>query len=595
VDGEARLIATENILVKNRFGSTLELISPRYKQQGIYIVFLLIVSSLLDLFSLASFIPLILLVLNPEQATSHTITKRIHNLTGIDDPASVGVLLTIAVLLLIVLKAQFNRWVTFKKASYAYNMASDLASSALARYFAIPYTRFSETDYSHEVNRIANIPLTFANNFVIPAGTILAEACIAFVLLITIAIYNIYLFLFLFVMVAPIGLLYLFQRRKLRAISKDLKETYPRILKNTLQSIEGLAEIRAFRKESFFKDRFRESYQKLAKTFSRDHTASVSAMRITELIAALCIGALIIYTLLTRQTYQQTIVLITIYAGASFRAIPSVNRIFAASLQMRTHEYVIHELKDMLAVDESIATMNGTPVVFKERIDICNVSFGHSVDHLILKNASFTILKGEKIALTGKSGSGKTTLLLLLMRYLQEGSGDIKVDGIKIEKRDAMGFRNLMGYVPQNPYILDASIEENIAFGIPAHEIQTEKIKNLIIDLDLKSWIDSLPLKASTRIGEKGTKISGGQRQRLAIARALYHDAEVLLLDEITNQLDRQTEEEVLNVLNSLALRNKTILFITHKPSTLLSFDSIYEMKDGTLANIALPSNAYAD
>jgi ABC-type bacteriocin/lantibiotic exporter with double-glycine peptidase domain len=246
-------------------------------------------------------------------------------------------------------------------------------------------------------------------------------------------------------------------------------------------------------------------------------------------------------------------------------------------------------------VDESIATMNGTPVVFKERIDICNVSFGHSVDHLILKNASFTILKGEKIALTGKSGSGKTTLLLLLMRYLQEGSGDIKVDGIKIEKRDAMGFRNLMGYVPQNPYILDASIEENIAFGIPAHEIQTEKIKNLIIDLDLKSWIDSLPLKASTRIGEKGTKISGGQRQRLAIARALYHDAEVLLLDEITNQLDRQTEEEVLNVLNSLALRNKTILFITHKPSTLLSFDSIYEMKDGTLANIALPSNAYAD
>jgi hypothetical protein len=131
VDGEARLIATENILVKNRFGSTLELISPRYKQQGIYIVFLLIVSSLLDLFSLASFIPLILLVLNPEQATSHTITKSIHNLTGIDDPASVGVLLTIAVLLLIVLKAQFNRWVTFKKASYAYNMASDLASSQI--------------------------------------------------------------------------------------------------------------------------------------------------------------------------------------------------------------------------------------------------------------------------------------------------------------------------------------------------------------------------------------------------------------------------------------------------------------------------------
>jgi HlyD family secretion protein len=186
----------------------------------------------------------------------------------------------------------------------------------------------------------------------------------------------------------------------------------------------------------------------------------------------------------------------------------------------------------------------------------------------------------------GKSGSGKTTLLLLLLRYITPQTGGITIDGEKIAGQHAASFRRLMGYVPQSPYILDASVTENIAFGIEASEIDTQKIAKLVSDLDLQSWIDTLPQGIHTRIGEKGTKISGGQRQRLAIARALYYNAEVLLLDEITNQLDRQTEEAVMHLLRHDIFKNKTVIFITHKSDLLHYFHSIYTIEQGKIKSV---------
>lgn len=587
MDGTTELFTAKNLLVKKQnILFVLSLVDPRYKRQGVYIIFLLIVSSVFDLFSLASFIPLILVVLDPKESIASSWVGKVSEVTGIYDPALTGIAFTMCVLLLIILKNRFHHWVTFKKASYGYSIASDIATRTLSNYFAIPYSKFAEADYSREVNRIINIPITFANNFVIPAGTIVAELCIASMLLVTVAVYDIYLLVFIAAIVAPVGLVYFIKRKQLRAVSKELKSAYPQILKHTLQSVEGLAEIRSFGKEEFFKTRFHKAYHNLGRLFSKDHTASVNAARITEVVAAACIGAVIIYVFLSKQSYEQTLLLITIYAGAGFRAIPSINRIFSASLQMKTHEYVIDEIKQMHAVTD-VAEPLAIALPFSHSIYLDNISFAHDVEKYILKNVSLSICRGEKIAITGKSGSGKTTLLLILMRYITQQAGSIMIDGEKVEACHAESFRRLMGYVPQSPYILDASIAENIAFGIGLHEIDREKIMKLISDLDLQTWIATLPHGIHTRIGERGTKISGGQRQRLAIARALYYNAEVLLLDEITNQLDSQTEEAVMQLLQSDIFVNKSIIFITHKPHLLRYFDTIYTLQDGKLESIA--------
>jgi ATP-binding cassette, subfamily B, bacterial PglK len=589
VDGTAELFTTKDLLVKKQdISFILSLVDARYKRQGLYLIFLLIASSVFDLFSLASFIPLILMVLDPKESIASSWVARVSHVTGIYDPTFTGISLILCVLLLIFLKNRFSHWVTFKKASFGYNIASDVATRTLSNYLTIPYNKFAEADYSREVNRIINIPIAFANNFVMPAGTILVELCIAVMLLITVSVYNVYLLLFLAAIVTPVGAVYYIKRKQLRAVSKELKSAYPQILKHTLQSVEGLTEIRSFGKEEFFKRRFQQAYGDLGRLFSKDHTASVSAARTTELVAAACIGAVIIYLLLSKQDYEQTLLLITIYAGAGFRAIPSINRIFSASLQMKTYEYVVEEFKQMLAADRKAPHQPTTTLSFKNSIKFNNISFAHAADQYILKNVQLKIQKGEKIALMGKSGSGKTTLLLLLMRYITEQSGDITLDGIKIETQHSASFRKLMGYVPQNPYILDASVAENIAFGIDAAEIDTAKISKLVSDLGLQSWIDGLPQGIHTRIGERGTKISGGQRQRLAIARALYYNAEVLLLDEITNQLDRQTEEAVMQLLDCEVFKDKTVIFITHKSDLLHYFHSAYTIEGGKLDSILL-------
>lgn len=566
--------------------SFYKLIPPLYRSKGLFIVLLLFTSSLFEIFSLASFIPLIQLALDPKESMVFLCISKVSHITDIYDRATIGIALTFIVILLIILKNRFNYWVTFRKASFSYSIATDIAARALSNYFTIPFAEFTDTDYSREVNRIINIPITFANNFVIPAGTILAELCIAGMLLVTVAIYNAYLLLFIAAIVAPVGLVYLIKRRQLRTVSKELKSAYPQILKHTLQSVEGLTEIRSFGKEEFFKSRFRSAYNHLGKLFSKDHTASVNAARITELIAAICIGSVIIYVLLGKQSYEQTLLLITIYAGAGFRAIPSINRIFSASLQMRTHDYVLEDIKQMLAFEKKVPDQPAVALPFKTSINLNNISFAHTVDQYILRNLQLTIHKGEKIALVGKSGSGKTTLLLLLMRYVTEQLGNITVDGVKIEAKNSESFRKIFGYVPQSPYILDASVAENIAFGIDAVHIDKEKIIKLVCDLDLQPWTETLPHGVNTRIGERGTKISGGQRQRLAIARALYYNAEVLLLDEITNQLDSQTEEAVMQLLKQDLFANKTIIFITHKQDLLRHFHTVYTMRHGKLQRV---------
>jgi ABC-type multidrug transport system fused ATPase/permease subunit len=556
------------------------LIPRNLQRKGILITLLLIVSALFDLISVASFFPLIFVIVKPSAIDSYSYLSSLYTLSGLSDPKSFAMLLTGSALLIISIKTLVNNFITLKKANYAYQIATDLASHALSNYFNSPYAHFVNLDYTQEMNRISNLPLTFANNLIIPLGTVLSESFLALLLLTGIAIYDPRVFSILFILILPIILFYRLKRQGIKNMSEQIKITYPLVLKYTLQSIESFPEIKMFQKENYFKQRFNNTYQKLSNILSADHTLTSGTSRTTELIGAFCIGLIIFYTMLAGKSGEETVLLLSIYAGVSFRLIPSINKIFSALVQIRTHEYVTEELNQMLK-PLGVYTHGSSSIKFKDKLEINNISFGHEKNKLLLNNASLTIHKNEKIILTGKSGIGKTTLLLILMRFIKEQSGTITLDGNLIDEKETSSIRNLIGYVSQNPYILDASIAENIAFGIPSQEIDVSKIKQLILDLDLQDWINSLPKKSDTIIGEKGTKISGGQRQRLAIARALYHDAEILLLDEITNQLDKQSQLEVMNTLKHSSAKNKTIVLISHNPQVWKEFDCIYELREG--------------
>ena len=192
-----------------------------------------------------------------------------------------------------------------------------------------------------------------------------------------------------------------------------------------------------------------------------------------------------------------------------------------------------------------------------------------------------TLRKGESIALVGKSGSGKTTLVDILLGLLQPEKGDIKVDGRSIYS-DIRGWQNLLGYIPQSIFLTDSTIEQNIAYGVPPKEIDPVRLREAIAAAQLEDLIDKMPDGAKTQVGERGVRVSGGQRQRIGIARALYHNREILVLDEATSALDTETEKLVSDAINALA-GSRTLIIIAHRFSTIEKCDRIYELAEGRL------------
>jgi ABC-type multidrug transport system fused ATPase/permease subunit len=243
-------------------------------------------------------------------------------------------------------------------------------------------------------------------------------------------------------------------------------------------------------------------------------------------------------------------------------------------------------LRDLDVVDQVSSLPVDQPLPpMKQSIGLIDITFGYPGQPLLLQKATLTVQRGQCIAITGNSGEGKTTILHLLMRFLEPFEGKILCDGQRVSEFGSWGGQ--ICYVPQNPFLLNASIAENIAFGIPADAIDRKKVNELLEIMHLSDLVAGLPAGMDSVIGEQGSRVSGGQRQRLAIARALYHNAGILLLDEVTNQVQPRLELEILEVLSSLALSGKTIITVTHKLSFPDRFDAVYRLENRKLSAVA--------
>ena len=380
-------------------------------------------NALLDFFSLASFLPLVLLLINPEVISSNRLLNGSYVYFDFQTPSSFIIAMTVSVLAFTLVKNMVVLWIIRRKAGYTYTIGSELSSRMLSRYMEISFLKFTQTDFSKELNRIASLPIAFANNIILPLATLLSEGLVFLLLLCCIILYDFKVFTLLVIIFIPVGIVYWVKRKNLHGTSQALKEDYPLSLKYALQVVEGLQEIRVLGKESFFKKRFNEISKNLAKTFTGDHVLQTGISRLTEVIAAIIICSLIIYSILTSRNFQQTILLLGVYAATSFRIIPSINRILNATLQIKTHEFLFNELQNLAHHDPPVNLDSVFAPVFKDAIELRNVTYQYPDGVKVLHNISLTIHKGDKIALIGKSGSGKTTLLLILLQLLNDHEG----------------------------------------------------------------------------------------------------------------------------------------------------------------------------
>jgi ABC-type multidrug transport system fused ATPase/permease subunit len=303
-----------------------------------------------------------------------------------------------------------------------------------------------------------------------------------------------------------------------------------------------------------------------------------------ELISIIGLVSFIILLLLQGKDSASLVTILGVFVAATFRMIPSLNRIIAATQSMKYYRPsvdIIHkEIKNNIVFEDN----NSKDYNFKNDIEFRSVDFSFTKDSSVLKNINLIIKKGQTIGIIGESGSGKSTLVDLLIGLHKPTSGEIIIDGIN-NFQISQSWRNNIGYVSQTIYLTDDTIKKNIALGVPQKKINDSKIIELLKQVQLEKFINNLELGINTKVGERGVQLSGGQRQRIGIARALYHDPQLLILDEATSALDSETEEEVMESINQLK-DNKTIIMIAHRISTLVDCDKIYKIQDkGILIN----------
>ena len=306
-----------------------------------------------------------------------------------------------------------------------------------------------------------------------------------------------------------------------------------------------------------------------------------------ELLLVSTLISIAIFLLSNGERSIEIIPLFALYAGAGFRMLPSISRMVASNQSIRFTFEVAKNISNIFRSEETNLEIsyNNIDLTFEEKIEFKNVSFSYPRSETkILDNVSLAFSKGEFIGISGPSGSGKTTFLDILTGLIHPNEGFVLSDGITIETNIPQ-WQSKIAYVEQNTFLIDSSIAENIAFGLDKENIDFDRVNTICEKIGLKNFIDGLPNNVNHFVGERGVSLSGGQLQRIGIARALYRDSEILVLDEITSSLDKENEDSILELINKFK-GEKTIFLISHNMRKISRFDYIISFQDGEIKKI---------
>lgn len=358
--------------------------------------------------------------------------------------------------------------------------------------------------------------------------------------------------------------------------------------KTLQQSFNGIKEIIVFNNREYFVKNFHKLIENI-KSFIIKFTFINKLQKIlVEMFVIISIIFFIILLVFQGFDYSKITALIGVYLLAIIKIIPSINKTVTAinylqyaskSVQTLNQEMYFEDRENMIEQTSS----NNLIIDFDKKINFVNVSFNYSKKN-ILQNVNFEIKKNSFIGLIGETGSGKSTLCNLLLGLYKPISGQILSDDENIFK-NPRSYQNLIGYVPQNIFLLDDTIKNNIAFGIDEKDISEKNIIETIKYSSLENFVSKLPNKINQIVGERGVKISGGEKQRIGIARALYRNPKLLVLDEPTSALDGDTEKKIINEIESFK-NDKTIFLITHKMENLKNADHIFKIENNKLLKI---------
>ena len=574
--------------MRQLFFTFLEKFGAQQKFKLLLLMFGAILAGLIEVTGMMLLFPLIALVNDASIIETNIYLFEIYEFLKFKEPRHMVYFLGASIGIIFILKNLYMIYFHYAQLSFLKKWRDELANVVMTKYLKTPY-KFHLNRSSNEIINTLNYTVYYSlNMFMLPAINFVSCILISLILL------GFVMFMFFWASVVSGAVLLIttytqsqILKRATNKINTEANKTRAFNLSILSQSIGAIKETKAFNKEHYFNKRFVYSNGRVSEFDRRAVFLQLIPMYITEMALILTIIVMMMMVLSEAYSPVDGLTSLAILAAVAFRIAPIINRALGAYSQMRI---AFEATKELLYEVESLEKLeiekydedNQSRLEFNKTIKLDNVSYEYTKDIHVLKDVSLEISKGEFIGIVGASGAGKTTLIDVLLGLLKPSFGSYKIDNTEINTETLIGLRRLMGYVSQNPYIFNADIRENVAYGIPPEEIDDERVEQVLKLAQLSNHIKSLEKGIYAKIGDDGKGLSGGQKQRLAIARALYNNPEVIVLDEATSSLDVETEHEITQVIQKLK-GEKTIIAIAHRLSTLKECDRILFMEHGEL------------
>lgn len=547
------------------------------KNKLIFFLFLSLTNALIEAINIGLLIPFIKIFESPEILNEYFFYKIFIDLVTISVDPRIFILLSFVFFLLASVSFRiYINWFTLRISySISEKLASKIYKEVLNRNFldhVKENTSKSITDVRFRVDATTTVLMS---TIIIINNTILSFLILGTLLFIEFKIIGI--------VVAMIGIFYiitsLLLRSKINQNSKIISKNQTSLIKTLQEGLGGIKEIILTSSQPIFVKEFNKSFTRLNSSLIFNNFFAQSPKFIIETLVILLFLLFYYYWFIQGKSIIELSALIGVLVFGAQKLLPSFQAIFQNWTNITSNKYLVLEIINILKNKKRNQNFQ-KKISIKKEISLKINSFGYKKEE-ILKNIELKINKGQKIGILGPSGSGKSTLINILVGLISEYDGILKVDGVLIDESNIISWRNKIAYVPQNVFLFDASLKSNITFG----NKRDSDIGEILTKVKLNSFIGDRDIN-EIEVGERSSKISGGEKQRIALARALYKNASIIVFDEATNALDKETEAEIFKIIYQL--KNVTILVITHEVENLNGCDEVYELNNRNLKRIKI-------
>ena len=576
-----------------------QIFDKKQKSQLVLLGFMIFIGGFLETLGVSTMIPVVTVLLTPEKVQEYIdkyeVLGNICTAFHIISVNQVAVSLLLFLMAVYVIKNLYLLFLVYRQNTFITQNRNNMISRVMAEFLNRPYEQYLGADIP-TVFRItdSDIPQTFA--LMLAVLSLASEVVVSCLIFLVLLIQNVKMTLFVMFVFGVLTLVIVkVLKPRLNRIGAKNQEIQSRIAKWRIQATYGLKDVKVLNREEFFVRNYYET-GKVGANVARNYAVLNNTPRllIETIFIVSMLGYITIY-INGGGDVSEMMTTIATFGVAAIRVLPSVNRIntYITEIAYATPSlnFVYENLQQGMKTDAMLAERKANSQKEKlkldDKIELTHISFHYpESDKNIFTDAHMVVPRGKSVGIMGSSGAGKSTIVDILLGLLHAQEGQITCDGVDIFKNYESWLAQI-GYIPQSIYLIDESIRENIAFGIDADKIDEKRIWEVLEEAQLKEFIEELPEGLDTTIGDRGIRLSGGQRQRIGIARALYHNPEILVFDEATSALDNETEAAVMEAVNSFHGK-KTMVIIAHRLNTIEKCDIIYKVENEKIVETSL-------